>query len=770
MKILRIDFETYSEVPLNGKESVGVWNYANHSSTQVLMLSYKMPGSTIVEQWFPYLGPMPEVLKATLLDSEIMLSAFNSAFERYILQFVLGITVAINRFIDPQVSARYLSMPGDLDEVSDILGLPEHLAKDKRGDELVKLFCEPQLSKKKRGEEQTYFKADWTTHPEQWKAFCEYGAQDIVAEEEVSRREEILGALPLPPFERKLWEFDQKVNDRGMPVDAEFVKKAYALALRSKKEALDKQNAITGLENANSTDQLKPWLKARGYPFNTLRKETVDSVLKDPEVKLTPEAREVLKARREASSTSYQKLSAIMRQISPDGRLRGQFIFLGSPRAGRWAGNAVQLHNMARPAVVGEVKDKDGVIIEKGYDFEDLDVVRDAREMILREDYDGIKAKYKSVLLVVKSLIRTAFKAPEGYRFNVCDLNAIETRVGGWLAGCTSLMDVFIPLPGKPNGRDPYLDFASRLYGIPYEKLAADYSGVNGKEAKAAAKRMRQIAKPGVLAAIFRQSGGGWGHSKKGYKDHGDDCNANDTYTEQNGKVKKVGKKYCACETIYDKIKTGLWGYGEGMGIEMTQEQAQMSVRIFREVYKEIPECWYAIEDAVADVLKHQDTTRRIGPGGCIVIDKINIEGRHPLMRVKLPSGRYLHYLDARLESCKMPWLKDGEEVYRDTLVYAGLNQDTKQWDIWVQSHGGKLFENWIQAIARCVFAAKLLAFESNDIPVVGHSHDEGISLVPNDPFSPGVADMVKLMSIPETWAPDLRLGADGFEDFIYHK
>lgn len=406
MNILKIDFETYGTVQLGGKESVGTYNYCAHPDTEVLMLGHKMPGETKPDLWEPHRGGFPSYLRDALRDPEIYVEAFNSTFERYILDFKLGITVPISRFIDPQVSARYLSMPGDLDSVSSILDLPPAFAKDKRGEVLVKLFCEPQKAPKKRGEEQTYYKADWTTHPEEWEIFGEYCKQDVTAEEEVARREEILGALPLPEFERRLWEFDQLVNDRGMPVDRGFVEKAYKLAVRSKQEALDEQNRITGLENANSPDQLKGWLKPRGYPFNTLRKETVDSVLKDPDVMLTDDARAVLKARREASSTSYQKLAAIMRQLSPDNRLRGQFIFMGSPRCGRWAGNAVQLHNMARPAVLGITKEN-----PKGYDFEDMDVVMEARAMIQREDYDAIKEKYKSVLLVIKSVIRTVFVA-----------------------------------------------------------------------------------------------------------------------------------------------------------------------------------------------------------------------------------------------------------------------------------------------------------------------------------------------------------------------
>lgn len=347
-------------------------------------------------------------------------------------------------------------------------------------------------------------------------------------------------------------------------------------------------------------------------------------------------------------------------------------------------------------------------------------------------------------------------------RFNVCDLNAIETRVGAWLASCIPLLNVFSPFTDQfgvfyPNGKDPYLDFASKMYGIPYEKLWADYKGKNGKEAKAAAKRMRQVAKPGVLGAIYRLAGGGWGFAKKGYKDHVLDCTI---------------KKGCDCPVIRDKIKTGLWGYADAMGVEMELTQAHTVVRMFREAYAEIPAFWKTLEDAVMDVMRGTNTVRYVGPDGCVKIDKINIAGRHSMMRMQLPSGRYLHYLDARLEMCMMPWKgENGEDVYREALVYAGTNQETKQWDIWVQTHGGKLFENLVQAIARDILATKLLEFdEERDLPVVGHVHDEGICLVPDDPFSPTVEDMVAIMSRQVEWAPGLLLGADGFEDSFYHK
>lgn len=350
-------------------------------------------------------------------------------------------------------------------------------------------------------------------------------------------------------------------------------------------------------------------------------------------------------------------------------------------------------------------------------------------------------------------------------RFNVCDLNAIETRVGAWLAECTALNDVFVPYTDEMgnfwrNGRDPYLAFASKMYGIPYEKLWADYRGWNGKEAKAKAKTMRQIAKPGVLGAIYRLSGG----------------TLVNVYDPKDPLQKIV---------LYTK-KTGLWAYSDNMGVEMSQEQAHEVVRIFRDSYPEICNTnkndgplgiWKRLEDAVADVMHsdHPQTVRYIGPNNAVKIDKINLVGRHPIMRMQLPSGRYLHYIDAHLAPTKMVWTQldeDGEEVpvYKDALIYAGTNQKTKQWEVNIHTHGGKLFENLVQAIARDILGEKLLAFEAAEMPVVGHVHDEGVCLVPDDILSPVVEDMVEIMSQPVSWAPTLLLGADGYEDPYYHK
>lgn len=317
---------------------------------------------------------------------------------------------------------------------------------------------------------------------------------------------------------------------------------------------------------------------------------------------------------------------------------------------------------------------------------------------------------------------------------HVADLASIETRVSAWISGCVPLMEVF-----RLN-RDAYLDFAVKMTGIPYEVLEQDIKS-DDKSKKSAAKRHRQMAKPGVLGCVYQLGGGDWGVNRYG-----------------------------------DTIKKGLWGYSEAMGVEMTREQAHEIVRIFRESYREIPEMWYALENAVKDVLAEGTirVKRELGPDGCVKIDKLTLNQngtRRYILRIQLPSQRHLHYFDAELNEVKMPWLnQEGQEVYRETLTYSGLDQETKVWKMGVTSRGGKLFENVVQAVARDILAEKMLQFEEIGLEAVGHVHDECITETPDCPFQPGVAEMIQIMSQPVTWAPGLLLGADGFEGSYYHK
>ena len=143
MNILHVDFETRSEVDLRGKESVGLYNYATHKSTRALMLAWAIndekPSLWEVEKD----ERMPARLQEAVINPDIKLAAWNSQFERYIFKYCLNFNIPYHRWLDPQTSARYLSLPDDLETAGIAMSLPDEMLKDAKGEELIDIFSGP---------------------------------------------------------------------------------------------------------------------------------------------------------------------------------------------------------------------------------------------------------------------------------------------------------------------------------------------------------------------------------------------------------------------------------------------------------------------------------------------------------------------------------------------------------------------------------------------------------------------------------------------------
>lgn len=724
-KVLHIDFETKSALELS---DVGIHNYASSKTTSVLMLAWACNDEEPL-LWEPHLGEMPTKLRNRLSDPDWTKAAWNSGFERLILRYQLGIDIPIAQWQDPMINARYLSMPGSLESVGEILDIDYKYRKDKRGSQLLKLFSSPlpKKKKKKASNENTLFDispieseadytfADHTTHPEEWAALREYCKQDIVAERILG---DMMAHFPLPEREIQIWRLDQKINDAGFPTDRPFVEAALDLAIQDKTLQSENLKKMTGLENANSNQQFLKWVQAEGYPYNSLRKEPVSVALLDKDVEITDLGRKALEVRKKASKTSYTKLAAVVPALSADDRLRDQFLFMGSARAGRWSGKAVQLHNMARPIKT----------VEKPKDLDD------ARKLIMAKDFDGIVKRFTttdkktgelipgSVLDVVTSSIRSAFVAPKDKRLNVCDLNAIENRVLGWVAGEDKILEVF------RLGRDPYLDFGSKMYKIPYEVLKADYD-----RGDLEAKEKRQVAKPAVLGAGYRLGGGQWGVNKYG-----------------------------------DRVKQGLWGYAENMGVDISQELAVASVKAFRAEYKKVVALWYDSEAAVVRCIK-QGGIHQIGPTGLVWCDRRKRKDGSLILRIHLPSGRYLHYLNAGFRTKHFDGKEGADGWDREVFTYDGVSQETKTWGT-IDSHGGKIVENIVQAISRDVLADSMLVADDLGFEIVAHVHDEIVTVTDDTEESLGLVDLKVVMSTTPDWAPGLPLNAEGYQGRVYRK
>jgi DNA polymerase len=470
---LFLDFETRSELDL---KIHGLGNYARHASTQVLMLAYAVDEGE-VHLWEPHLGPMPEGLKSSLISPFVTKIAWNVPFEHNILRHKLELDISFNQWIDPQVRARMLSMPGKLDVVCKVLGLPEDLAKDPKGKLLKKIFCGPA----KLGGEETLFGItetwfhDWITKPKEWEEFCDYCRQDLVSLREIAKR---LEKFALPDTEVRGWLLDQKINERGLPVDMDLVRGTTIVAAEEKVRLRAELKALTQVENPNSNPQMLAWVQSKGYPFSSLAQPLVKRALAG-EGGIGPEGRQALLLRKQTAKTSDSKLETLSDVIGSDGRLRHQYVYMGAGKTGRWASYHVQMANLPRPTK--EVEKNLGL----------------ALELLKANDRVGLLLEFPNVLEVVSSCIRSLFKAGKGKQLLIADLSAIENRMIGWLAECDSILRVF------REGRDPYLDFAALIYNIPYGEIEKGY-----KKGDPKFKEMRQQAKPAVLGCGYRLSGG----------------------------------------------------------------------------------------------------------------------------------------------------------------------------------------------------------------------------------------------------------------------
>lgn len=134
------------------------------------------------------------------------------------------------------------------------------------------------------------------------------------------------------------------------------------------------------------------------------------------------------------------------------------------------------------------------------------------------------------------------------------------------------------------------------------------------------------------------------------------------------------------------------------------------------------------------------------------------IENGLDFLTITLPSQRKLYYAKPELGMNRWD---------RPSILYRGVNQTTKQWTQ-LETYGGKLVENVVQAIARDCLAIAIGHLEAAGFHVVFHVHDE---VVIDCPVEKADLDaVVRLMTQPIPWAKDLPLNADGWVGDYFRK
>lgn len=226
-------------------------------------------------------------------------------------------------------------------------------------------------------------------------------------------------------------------------------------------------------------------------------------------------------------------------------------------------------------------------------------------------------------------------------------------------------------------------------------------------------------------------------------------------------KIKKNNPEYALRQK--GKVATLALGYGGGTGAliamgalkqGLTEDELPDIVRRWREANKRIRDLWYKVESAALECV---NTGRPQGVNGLLFAMEGDQATNQWFMTIALPSGRKLYYAK--------PFITPGE--YGDSLHYWGMNQSSHKWQT-VDTWGGKLVENCVQAIARDCLAVNLERLEKTGYDVVFHVHDEVIIDYPQDKAD--LDAVCNIMGQPIDWAQGLPLGADGWIEPFYRK
>lgn len=431
---LHIDIETRSPIDIG---AAGSFRYLDEA--EILLIAYAMDDEDVIvldltKEPKECMNAVLQSLCHFLTDPAYIKVAHNAAFERYALGKYFDTYLPPKQWRDTMVMAASCGLPLSLGQVSEALCLPSDKAKDKRGRDLIRLFCNP----KRNG---TFTQPE--DKPEEWAEFIEYNRQDVVAERTIFT---MLRPWMPDESEHKLWCLDAWINEKGVRIDRVFAEQADRIGTQFKAELTEQALAITGLENPNSVAQVKAWLQEQeGIEVPTLNKKAVADVVAQFS---TDAAKEFMAIRSMMAKTSVSKYEAMLRcTTDEEPHAKGCFQFFGS-HTGRWAGRLIQFQNLPQNHMAD---------------------LAEARSLVRAGDYDTVKVLYDNVPSTLSELIRTALVPEPGQRFVVCDYSAIEARVTAWLSGEQWRLDAF------NAGEDIYCASASQMFHVPVVK-----HGING--------------------------------------------------------------------------------------------------------------------------------------------------------------------------------------------------------------------------------------------------------------------------------------------------
>lgn len=538
-----LDFETRSVADL---KVVGSWEYALHNTTRVNCMAWAVDDEP-VSIW-SHGDPFPRKLQY-YIDKQAEMHAWNAQFERHIWMLCLyrkcgWPQINFNRWYCTAAKSRHANHPGKLAAAADML-TPHLAGKDKEGGTLMKSMAQPQKwTKKELKNGATGLK--WIEDPISQALLEGYCKQDVVVERTLDR------LLPdWPESEVEVWRINERINDRGVPLDRGLCSAANDILSQTLEESSKKISKLTDgvITTGNQIQRIKEFVNERGMNVDSLKAEILDKLM---ETELDPECRDILQMRQVTAGAAAKKYKSAMGVISDDDRGRGLFMYYGGS-TGRFASLKTQIQNMKHGS----------------------DTTGTFREAVVSRDLDLMHLLYGDAIVTeLGKNVRSMVCAPEGSTIVRCDSSQIECRVLHWLAGNEPSLQTF------RDGLDPYLVFASSVYGYTVKKCKAEEDEAEYKK--------RQLGKAAVL-------GLGFGMGAKRFVGSAD----------------------------------------EGYGVQLTAKFAQYVVDLWRKENPLVLKFWSNLESAARRCVKHRCKVR---------VGHLQFAMWKDYMVLRLPSGRCLFY------------------------------------------------------------------------------------------------------------------------------
>lgn len=291
--------------------------------------------------------------------------------------------------------------------------------------------------------------------------------------------------------------------------------------------------------------------------------------------------------------------------------------------------------------------------------------------------------------------LKRSISAPPGYKVVVFDSSQIELRTGSYIAGDYATLNLFLA------GKDPYSQQASLIYGGDPDEI-------------------KKLAKSGIepYASIQRPAG-----------------------------------KASLLSNIYGTGAVGFMNYAKLMGVDMTLEEAQHIVKVYRETHPEVVATWNACDVALRNMIAGASGYFGGPDGRLFYYDGARMNHGVRMPGIRLPDGNWLNYHCLSMREREYP---DGST--KMNYAYRGLKEGRIQW---IFTYAARIFENCNQALAFAVMKYQALLINQR-YKIVLNTHDEWGIVVKDDEVEQAKEYMQWCMRQVPEWAKGLPVDCEG--------